>query len=619
MPSWQPVPPSVSISGAATVTEGNAGATKATLDVHLSAPSGGTVTVQYHTIDGTAQGTPALRADYVSKTDSVTFLPGELSKSIDVDVLGDTLDEADETFTVELSSASGAALDPAASTGEVTIIDDDPLPTITIHDASVTEGNTALVEVTLSSASGRPVTVGWSTADGTAHQPDDYAGAGTITFDPNLGQTSQTIQVATVADTLDEFDETFVVSLSAPTNATIAGASATVTIIDDDTAAVSIDDVSAAEGNFGTTPFAFTVSLSTATDHPITVDYTTVDGTATFATDYYRTYGSLTFLATDPLKRTLTVQVAGDTTVEPDETFTVVLSNASSAVGRSPGLGTIRNDDAPTGTPVETVSLPTVAGGTVTTDTEGDGATASDPVETWVMTPNAGTVSITEAPAVLTPTAFSFLGWDVTITAPRATAANPLVLVFRLDATLVPSNPTSFQVFRNGVQVPDCTGAGAVPDPCVAGRNLLPGGDLELTVRTSAASRWTFARAIVSSGEVDGEELRSSSGGEASLEAEAHRGRIGGRLRFHDRTTRFRSREITALAIAADGQSAWLAGQGEDGRTFVAFVAESRGHRSDRFQLWIAGVNATGDGRLDRGEIDIERGEGREQQDGARD
>ena len=144
----------------------------------------------------------------------------------------------------------------------------------------------------------------------------------------------------------------------------------------------------------------------------------------------------------------------------------------------------------------EEVSQIVAPGSSVTTDVEGDGATATDPIETTVTTPTGGTVSIQEiaAPASA-PSGFSFIGYQANITALAATSANPLVLRFRLDASIVPTgqNQNTIEIRRNGALVPDCLGAGATPDPCVAARGLLPDGDVEFTIRTSAASAWTFS------------------------------------------------------------------------------------------------------------------------------
>jgi hypothetical protein len=139
------------------------------------------------------------------------------------------------------------------------------------------------------------------------------------------------------------------------------------------------------------------------------------------------------------------------------------------------------------------------AGGTVST---GSSPSPSDPFETTVTSPNAGAVSIVEQVTTATPPAgFTLLGFEVAITAPPATAASPLVLEFLLDGSLLTSagvDATTVQVFRNGAVVPACgSGAGtaASPDPCVATRETLAGGDARLVIRTSAASLWNFGAA----------------------------------------------------------------------------------------------------------------------------
>ena len=111
-------------------------------------------------------------------------------------VIGDTLDEANETFFVNLSAPSNATI--LDGQGQGTITNDDPLPSLSIGNVTVTEGNSGTVNATftvsLSAASGQTVTVNYATADGTAVPPGDYtARSGTLTFPP--GRPSQSITV----------------------------------------------------------------------------------------------------------------------------------------------------------------------------------------------------------------------------------------------------------------------------------------------------------------------------------------------------------------------------------------------------------------------------------------
>lgn len=112
---------------------------------------------------------------------------------------------------------------------------------------------------------------------------------------------------------------------------------------------LSITDASVLEGNSGLTPITFTVSLGGISTTGFTVAYTTQDGTATVANnDYIPQSGTLTFAAGQPTA-TITVEVVGDTNIENNETFSVVLTNPTGfGVGNLTGTGTIINDDFPT-------------------------------------------------------------------------------------------------------------------------------------------------------------------------------------------------------------------------------------------------------------------------------
>lgn len=155
----------------------------------------------------------------------------------------------------------------------------------------------------------------------------------------------------------------------------------------------------------------------------------------------------------------------------------------------------------------ESISATLPAGGSLTTDSEGDGATPQDPIETTVTTPNAGSVSIDEAPlAGGPPQGFVILGQQVTLSAPSASIPNPLLLVFILDGSLLPAGTDADDVvvLRNGVPAGACVAPpAAIPNPCVESR-FTTGDDVVLTVRTSAASVWTFGIAIPSDRDGDG-------------------------------------------------------------------------------------------------------------------
>ncbi|BAY23309.1 polymorphic membrane protein [Calothrix sp. NIES-2100] len=219
--------PSLSIKDIS-VTEGNTGTTNATFTVTLSAASTSAVTVNY----ATANGTATAGSDYTATTGTLTFNPGDTSKTLNVAVAGDTTFEPNETFFVNLSNATNATIADNQALG--TILNDDAnLPNLSINDITVVEGQTsqAVLTVTLSSASSQAVTVKYTTAPGTATANADYTtSSGTLTFAANT--TTAKITVPILNDNLSEANETFQVNLSSPTNANLQKASGTVTITD---------------------------------------------------------------------------------------------------------------------------------------------------------------------------------------------------------------------------------------------------------------------------------------------------------------------------------------------------------------------------------------------------
>jgi hypothetical protein len=213
--------------GDAQATEGNSGTTAMVFEVTLSSPHLVPVTVDFATSDGTATAP----VDYQPATGQITFAPGQTSQSITVNVVGDTLLEAAETFFVTLSNPVNADITEGRDRGTGTILDDE-VRTISIEDRAIAEGGFGLFTVTLSSPAATPITVNFNTADGTAIAGADYLpAAGTLTFGP--GVQTQTITVQTLADDVADDLETFLVQLTGAVGANI----------DDDTAVGTITEV----------------------------------------------------------------------------------------------------------------------------------------------------------------------------------------------------------------------------------------------------------------------------------------------------------------------------------------------------------------------------------------
>ena len=176
----------------------------------LSRAVGHAVEVTWSTADGTATA----GEDYTAAAGTVTFAVGQTTAVFGVDILDDTLDEADETLVLTLDSATGrATVDAVAASATMTLLDDDDPPSVTVTPVSATEGEDAVLAVRLSGPSGREVAVSWYTVDGTAEAGADY----TAVADGNLtlaaGETQQMLTVSTLDDTFREEAETFYIWL----------------------------------------------------------------------------------------------------------------------------------------------------------------------------------------------------------------------------------------------------------------------------------------------------------------------------------------------------------------------------------------------------------------------
>ncbi|MEY2473098.1 MAG: large repetitive protein [Actinomycetota bacterium] len=342
--------PTLSIADKA-ITEGTGTTpTAGTMTVTLSAPSGQTVTVHYATPQPNS-GTATTGTDYTDTAGDLTFAPGDTSKTFDIPVTADNIDEDAETVVAQLSNSTGAGI--SHGTGTLTINDDDGAPAITIGNVTVTEGSSsntnAAFPVQLSAPSSKPITVHVATNDGsgTATTGADYTkSAADLTFNP--GETEKDFNVPVVADTVDEANETFTATISAPNaNGTIGTPSTgTATITDDDTGplpSVSVGNASAAEGD----PVTFTFTLSSPATSDVTVNYSTADGTATTG-DYTPVPAGVATITAGQTTKTVDVATTEDTTDEGNETFTLTINSADGAnvdPAHKTGTGTITNDD----------------------------------------------------------------------------------------------------------------------------------------------------------------------------------------------------------------------------------------------------------------------------------
>lgn len=307
------------------------------------------VTVDWTLVSGTATA----GVDFLSDSGIATFAPGETTAQIVVTVIDDTGVEFTEDFTVALSNVVGATA-PATLTMKGSITDDDT-PVVSIANATpIKEGNpplrpTQAFTITLDRPSVFPVTVLWSTANGTAALRSDFATTGGTVTIP-AGATSTTVSVVIYGDTMRERDETYSVNLVQVTNGVIGSTTGTGVILDDETLPeVGVNDITVVEGNSGTTAATFTVSLSKApfVTTTVLVDVLT-SATAPKASvpgDVSMTRTKVTF-APGQTTAQVTAQVVGDLVKEGNEKFFVRLSAPTQAnLIRPVGTGTILNDD----------------------------------------------------------------------------------------------------------------------------------------------------------------------------------------------------------------------------------------------------------------------------------
>ncbi len=324
--------------------EGDTGTTGVVFTVNLAEAVADVVTVDFTTSDGSATA----GVDYVGTSGTLTFQPGDIMRSVTVQVIGDLLIESNETFFFTIANAINAPI--SVNQAMARIIDDDGEP-LSVDDVIIqAEGDSgstnAVFTVTLAAPSTFTVTVDFATNDQSATAGADYQSTiGTLTFAP--GQTTQTFTVPVFGDTINEANEVFNVRLSNPVNAFLGDSVGNGTIIDDDGTALTIDDITVdPEGNSGTTNAVFTVSLSALSGQVISVDYSTASGTATAGSDYVDSSGTVTFQP-GQLTQSIIIPVIGDTVDEAArEDFFVNLSNSVNAPIADPqGRGEIVDDE----------------------------------------------------------------------------------------------------------------------------------------------------------------------------------------------------------------------------------------------------------------------------------
>jgi hypothetical protein len=321
--------------------------------LRTSLGASGPVTVQYNTGDFTATA----GSDYTATSGTLSFGPGEDVKFITVPVLNDNVGEGVESFFINLSNATGGYSVGGTLPFTAVFIHDSIKPTLTIGDATTTEGSDAVFTVTLSQSEPRLFAVNFSTADDTANGSAAFDGSGdyrsrSATLFFNAGEMTKTIAIHINRDTLNEPDETFSVRLTPITDDfTITRAQAVGTIRNDSTPVVAFAPVAGSGFSASEADGHAVITVKrTAGDPsiPFSVNYATADGTASERSDYNAAFGRLDFAPGEMVKN-FDVLINDDALVETlfeDATLTLSSPTNGAILGdMSTVFLTITSDD----------------------------------------------------------------------------------------------------------------------------------------------------------------------------------------------------------------------------------------------------------------------------------
>lgn len=315
----------------------------AVITVTLDTPSLQTAKVNFATSDGTAHAP----GDYTATSGTLTFAPGETSKTFPVLIIDNVVADGNKTVNLTLSSPDKATLGTQV-TAVLTIIDNDQA--LAMFDPGSFEVNEAdgyaTITVILTSPTVAQATVDYATSDGTALAPGDYtAASGTLTF--AAGEDSKTFQVPIIDDSLYELDETIHLTLSNPSINIGLGTpndTAILTIKDNDPMPEVMFSNTSYEVMENAGSATITVVLSNPSGVISQVHYQTSDWTAIAGADYVATSGDLTF-APGETSKTFNVTILDNSLFGPQKSLNLILSNPSNVALTAPEAALLINND----------------------------------------------------------------------------------------------------------------------------------------------------------------------------------------------------------------------------------------------------------------------------------
>ena len=333
-----------------------------TLDfvVTLNPVSTESVSVSYTTANGSATAGD----DYNAKSGTLTFTAGQTSKTIQVSLIDDTIDDDNETFTLTLSSPNGAQISDATGTGTISNsepVEDppaqDPVVLLTASFANVPadhNGNNFIFQLNFSEnveagyarIRDHAFTVSGATIDSASRVTQGSNQSWNVEVNPTGNEAiTITLPETTDCDASRAICTDDSRKLSHLTSAIVAGPPA-----------ISVSDATVQEAEGAA--LVFSITLSHASSRTVTVDYATSDGTAQAGSDYTAASATLSFNAGET-SQTVQVTVLTDSEDEGQETLTLTLSNPNQAtLNDATGTGTIENGESSSGTqedpPVDT-------------------------------------------------------------------------------------------------------------------------------------------------------------------------------------------------------------------------------------------------------------------------
>ncbi|NCT62651.1 MAG: hypothetical protein GPJ03_06150, partial [Microcystis aeruginosa G13-01] len=300
-------------------------------------------------------GTAIAIGDYNNASVTVNFTPGETSQTIVIPIVNDAIYEPDETINLTLTNPTGGATLGSQTTATLTILDNDPpqqgILAFSQSSYSINENGTAVTQVTVmrSGGSDGEVSATINLFNGSATAPSDYNSSPIIVNFAN-GETSKTVVIPIVNDTVYEANETINLTLTNPTGGAIIRGqnTAVVTIVNDDIE-LNFSSRTYNAGENGVPAAQVTVNRAGITSVPVGVTLLLRNGTATAPDDYLDTPIAVTF-APGETSKTVTLPIVDDEQLEANETILLSLTdptNGATLGSQATASLTIASDDLP--------------------------------------------------------------------------------------------------------------------------------------------------------------------------------------------------------------------------------------------------------------------------------